>query len=105
MYQYRQLFAIFLYSDDPQRPARSGRPSSRGPSFDIYASLPRSLKSEVLVRTKVEEDEEELKRRQNLVETKSPAELSQITSLKEVPVPRRIEGWLHGTSGMDQQST
>ena len=45
---------------------------------DIYASLPRSLKSELRVRTKVEEDEEELKRRQNLVQSKSPAQLSQV---------------------------
>merc|ERR1712173_399022 len=56
-------------------------------------------------RNKVEEDAEELKRRQNLVETKTPGELSQIHSLSEVPVPRRIEAWLHGSSGMDQQST
>merc|ERR1719384_2878607 len=91
--------------EDPQRPARSGRPSSRGPSYDIYASLPRSLKSELLVRNKVEENEEELKRRQNLVETKTPGELSQINSLSEVAVPRRIEAWLHGSSGMDQQSS
>ena len=48
-----------------------------------------------MVRTKVEEDEDELKRRQNLVETKTPAELSQIHSFAEVPVPRRVEAWLH----------
>ena len=48
-----------------------------------------------MVRSKVEEDEEELKRRQNVVETKTPGELSQIHSLSEVPVPRRIEAWLH----------
>merc|ERR1712226_41964 len=84
---------------------KKSRPSSRGPSYDIYASLPRSLKSELLVRNKVEENEEELKRRQNLVETKTPGELSQINSLSEVPVPRRIEAWLHGSLGMDQQSS
>ena len=48
-----------------------------------------------MVRTKVEENEEELQRKRNLVETKTPAELSQIHSLSEVPVPRRIEAWLH----------
>ena len=95
------LSLLILNSEEQKKSA----PSSRGPSYDIYASLPRSLKSELLVRNKVEEDEEELKRRQNLVETKSPAELSQINSLSEVPVPRRIEAWLHGSSGMDQQST
>merc|ERR1712241_1178552 len=70
-----------------------------------YASLPRSLKSELLVRSKVDEDEEKLKYRQTLIETKTPAELSQIHNLSEVPVPKRIEAWLHGSSGMDQKST
>ena len=77
------------------------RPGSRGAPYDIYASLPRSLKKELLVRSKVEEDEEELKSRQNLVETKTPAELSQIHSLSEVPLPSRVEAWLHHN---DQQS-
>jgi len=87
--------------DEPKK----SRPSSRGPSYDIYASLPRSLKSELLVRSKVDEDEEKLKYRQTLIETKTPAELSQIHNLSEVPVPKRIEAWLHGSSGMDQKST
>ena len=91
---------LSLFRDEQKK----SRPSSRGPSYDIYASLPRSLKSELLVRNKVEEDAEELKRRRELVETKTPGELSQIHTLNEVPVPRRIEAWLHGTSGMDQQS-
>jgi hypothetical protein len=79
----------------PNQEGDGSSPTSRGASYDIYASLPRSLKKEVMVRTKVEEDEGELKRRQNLVETKTPAELSQIHSLAEVPLPRRVEAWLH----------
>merc|ERR1712223_515345 len=63
--------------------------------YDIYASLPRSLKQEVLVRTKVEEDEEVLHQRQAIVSSKSPAELSQIHSFAEVPIPRAVESWLH----------
>ena len=66
-----------------------------GHGHDIYASLPRSLKKEVLVRSKIEEDENVLKERQAIVSTKSPAELSQIHSFAEVPLPRKIESWLH----------
>ena len=97
---YHVLWPI-SFRDEPKK----SRPSSRGPSYDIYASLPRSLKSELLVRSKVDEDEEKLKYRQTLIETKTPAELSQIHNLSEVPVPKRIEAWLHGSSGMDQKST
>ncbi len=43
----------------------------------MYSNLPRSLKAECLVRTKVEEDEEVLKERQKTVETTRPAELAQ----------------------------
>ena len=71
----------------------SPEPSGRG--YDIYASLPRSLKKEVLVRAKVEENEEVLKERQAIVNSKSPAELSQIHSFAEVPLPRAVESWLH----------
>jgi len=65
---------------------------------DIYASLPRSLKDQLIVRTKVEENEEVLAQRQALVESKSPVELSEIHSLAELPIPSRIEAWLHGTT-------
>merc|ERR1719208_190404 len=65
---------------------------------DIYASLPRSLKDQLIVRTKVEENEEVLAQRQALVESKSPVELSEIHSLAELPIPSRIEAWLTGNS-------
>ena len=70
-----------------------------GHGHDIYASLPRSLKKEVLVRSKIEEDENVLKERQAIVSTKTPAELSQIHSFAEVPLPRQIESWLHHSEG------
>ena len=50
------------------------------------------------MRTKVEENEEVLAQRQALVESKSPVELSEIHSLAEVPIPSRIEAWLHGSN-------
>ena len=56
-----------------------------GHGHDIYASLPRSLKKEVLVRSKIEEDENVLKERQAIVSTKTPAELSQIHSFLKIP--------------------
>ena len=39
-----------------------------------------------------------LAQRQALVESKSPVELSEIHSLAEVPIPSRIEAWLHGSN-------
>ena len=56
-----------------------------------YEALPDSLKSEVLVRTKVEEDPEVLAERQELVKTKKPAELAEIHGLSDFPLPQRIE--------------
>lgn len=73
--------------------------ASRGVKDDIYASLPRSLTEQLLVRTKVEEDPSVLAARQQLVESKSPAELSEIHNLAELPIPSRIESWLAGTGG------
>ena len=57
----------------------------------MYSTLPRSLKETKLVTNiKVEEDEDVLMARKNLVETKSPAELSAITSLSDIPIPSSI---------------
>ena len=47
------------------------------------------------MRSKVEEDVEVLHQRQAIVSSKSPAELSQIHSFAEVPIPRAVESWLH----------
>ena len=77
-------------------PGEQTESSSHG--HDIYASLPRSLKKEVLVRAR-NEDEEVMKERQAIVNSKTPAELSQIHSFAEVPLPRTIESWLHQSEG------
>ena len=74
--------------------------SKRGMN-DIYASLPRSLTDQLIVRTKVEADEEVLAARQALVESKSPVELSEIHSLAELPIPSRIEAWLSGNKAQE----
>merc|ERR1712242_240944 len=48
---------------------------------------------------------EVLAQRQALVESKSPVELSEIHSLAELPIPSRIEAWLHGTNMAAGDST
>merc|ERR1719433_969446 len=83
---------------DSRPVSRATTASRKGLKDDIYASLPRSLKDQLIVRTKVEENEEVLAQRQALVESKSPVELSEIHSLAEVPIPSRIEAWLHGSN-------
>jgi len=90
-------------TESPEQQSLDSRPVSRNMSVkgfkdDMYASLPRSLKDQLIVRTKVEENEEVLQQRQALVESKSPAELSEIHSLGELPIPSRIEAWLHGSN-------
>ncbi len=61
----------------------------------LYDTLPRSMKSEVLVRVR-DEDPEIQKQRQELTRAKSPIELSKISSLADFPVPKNIEDLLKG---------
>ena len=57
----------------------------------MYSTLPRSLRETKLVtNVKVEEDEEVLSARKAMVESKSPAELSAIKSLSDLPIPSRV---------------
>jgi len=72
-------------ADDARSPSRSN-------VEDMYSNLPRSLKTECLVRTKTDDDDETLKERRLLVETCKPAQLAQITSLGDIPVPSALEG-------------
>merc|ERR1712130_849022 len=46
---------------------------------------------------------EVLQARQALIESKSPLELSEIHSLAEMPIPSRIEAWLHGEATASQE--
>ncbi len=66
--------------------------SSRGSSKS--GSLPRAWREQKLVTAvKVQEDETVAKRKA-LVEAKSPAELSQITSLSDIPLPAAFDNFL-----------
>lgn len=66
-------------------------PPRRFRKEDIYESLPASLKTEVLVKTKIEADEQVLKARQELARSKSPAQLSEIHRLEDFPIPTFVE--------------
>jgi len=68
------------------------RSPSRMKVEDMYSNLPRSLKTECLVRTKTADDEETLRERRQLVETRKPGELGQIHGLGDFPVPSALEG-------------
>ncbi len=61
----------------------------------MYASLPRTMKSEVLVKTKVE-DPEVMEQRRQLAQSKSVGELAKVSGLSDFPVPSPIENLLHG---------
>ncbi len=54
---------------------------------NLYEKLPASLKTECLVRTKVEEDEQVLKERQEMTRAMSPAQLGQIRGFSDIPLP------------------
>ena len=56
----------------------------------MYATLPASLKTEVLVKSKIE-DEEVMRQRQELTRSKSPTELSEIHGLEDIPVPTFVQ--------------
>ena len=57
-----------------------------------YNTLPKSMREQNIV-TAVKEnlDPEELERNRTLTKTKTPAELAQINSLAEFPVPEKIK--------------
>ena len=59
--------------------------------FSLYSTLPRSMRETKLVtNVKVEEDEEVLRARQELVRSRTPAQLSAICSLGDLPVPSKL---------------
>ena len=69
-----------------------GKASGGGLNLEeMYSNLPRAFKSEVLVKSKVQEDEEKLAQRRKIVESMKPAELAQINSLGDFPMPSALE--------------
>ena len=63
----------------------------------MYSNLPRAFKSEVLVKSKVQEDEEKITQRRKIVESMKPAELAQIKGLGDFPMPSALENIFKGS--------
>ena len=68
------------------RPVTPGSTNENG----IYATLPKSLKAELLVGSVVEDPEVVAQRRQ-IASSKSVSELSQVRSLSDFPIPENLE--------------
>ena len=57
-----------------------------------YNTLPKSMREQnIITAVKENLDPEELERNRTLTKTKTPAELAQINSLAEFPVPENIK--------------
>jgi len=68
--------------------------TSLASSSTFYDVMPDALKTEVLVRSRVESPDLQ-KERSETVKTKTVTELSQIHSLSDLPLPKQIENILH----------
>ena len=62
----------------------------------IYSTLPRSMKSELKVRTKQYDNPDDLRDRKELVGRKSPAELAEMKGLTDLPIPSPIQNFWQG---------
>merc|ERR1711936_925055 len=91
---YNKLTATSSKRPAPAAPTE--RPSSpQNFKETIYETLPRSMReTQLITNSKFEEDEERLKERQELTRTKSPTELSQISSMSDFPIPTPVENLL-----------
>merc|ERR1712130_520623 len=94
-------------SKRPAPAAPTERPSSPQ-SFKetIYETLPRSMReTQLITNSKFEEDEERLKERQELTRTKSPTELSQISSMSDFAIPTPVENLLKKKSEQTEMAS
>ena len=71
---------------------------------NLYEAFP-SLNTQCSVRSRVLEDEEVAKQRQELVRSKSPAELSEIHGLDDIPVPGFVEHSMDSLKKMRTRSS
>ncbi len=70
-----------------------GLQNGGGGGGSLYNSLPRSLRDQqLIVRCRTDDaDNEELKRRQELTRTHTPAQLSEISAISDLPIPAKLE--------------
>ena len=66
--------------------SRSSRSRSKSRER-MYDRLPDTLKTECLVRSKMQEDDDILRERQELTRSKTPTELSEIRGIEDLPMP------------------
>lgn len=98
----------FLKSDKKVSKVDGNAPSKPLPKMTLegmYETLPRSLKTEVLVKSRVMEDPEELERRKELIEAKKPSELSKINGFNDFPIPTRIESLMSKKGNKSEMAT
>ena len=69
----------------------------------MYDTLPQSMKMELQVKVR-NEDPEIQKQRQELTRSKSPVELSQLSSISDFPVPTTFEKMLQKTRSVDNSA-
>ena len=81
-------------SDGTERPPKVPSLNTQ----EIYATLPKSLKSELHVRSRVE-DPEVQRQRKELTQSKSVSELAQVKSLADFPIPANIEKLIQAGRG------
>ena len=58
---------------------------------EMFATLPKSLTMELAVAAKVSKDQNEVERRKKLCEERTPAQLGNIGSLSDIPIPAPIQ--------------
>lgn len=72
----------------------------------VGGTLSRGWKDTKLVtKVKVEPDSETLTLRRNLIQAKSPAELSQITSVADFPIPTALEHFWKSDKPKENENT
>ena len=70
-------------------------PPSKNFSETMYATLPKSWKEQNLItKVKTDQDPDVIALRKELTQTKTPAELAQISSVADLPIPTALENFL-----------
>lgn len=88
-----RLFQGKPASQTQQQSSSPEPPKSMKENF--YATLPRSMKADVLVRSRLE-DPEVLKDRQSAVKNMSVSELAHVSGLSDMPIPTTLENLFKG---------
>ena len=70
-------------------------PPPKNFSETMYATLPKSWKEQNLItKVKTDQDPDVIALRKELTQTKTPAELAQISSVADLPIPTALENFL-----------